>query len=140
SRLAHAQQSAADVIRGHVSNDSGRAVAATINITRGPDRLTQQTTTDSAGNYQLRFDPGTGDYLVHVASAGLKAARRRVQRAGAEHELVANFVLAVDIELLAATRVTADRPVRATNPVGPTIPEPGSSERWSDGVNGQLPP
>jgi hypothetical protein len=62
-------------------------------ITRGPDRLTQQTTTDSAGNYRLRFDPGRGDYLVYVSAPGFKAARRRVTRQTTEHEFVADFAL-----------------------------------------------
>ncbi len=134
-------QSTADVVRGHVSNDSGRTiVGATVVVTRGPDRLSQNTTTDSAGNYSVRFDPGTGDYLVYVAFTGLRSARRRVQRQGSERELVANFVLAVDVTLLTAQKVTADRPVRATNPIGPMQPETGSSEKYSDGVNGALSP
>lgn len=138
---AGAQQNAADVIRGHVTNDSGHVViGATVVITRGPDRLVQHTATDSAGNYTLRFDPGTGDYLVYVAYPGLKSARRRVQRQNAEHELVANFSLAVDIALLAASKTTATKPVRADNTVNPFQGEAGSSERWSDGVNGQVSP
>src|SRR6185436_12824863 len=80
------------------------------------------------------------DYLVYVAFTGLRPARRRVQRQGTERELVANFVLAVDVTLLATQRVTADRPVRASNSVNPTQPETGASEKFSDGVNGQLSP
>ena len=134
-------QSTADIVRGHVTSDSGKTViGATVVVTRGPDRLSQNTTTDSAGNYSVRFDPGTGDYLVYVAFTGLRPARRRVQRQGTEHELVANFVLAVDVTLLATQRVTADRPVRASNSVNPTQPETGASEKFSDGVNGQLSP
>jgi len=136
-----AQQSTADVVRGHVTTDSGKTViGATVIVTRGPDRATQNATTDSAGNYSVRFDPGTGDYLVYVASQGLKAARRRVQRQTTEHELVANFVLAVDLTLLAAQKVVADRPARASNAVNPSQPETGSSEKFSDGVNGQISP
>jgi hypothetical protein len=138
--LASAQQGQADVIRGRVTNDSGRAVVATVVVTRGPDRLTQTTTTDSAGDFRVRFEEGTGDYLVNVSSLGLRSARRRVQRQGTERELVANFVLAVDLALLAATKVTADRPVRATNPITPFQPETGASEKWTDGVNGQISP
>jgi hypothetical protein len=136
-----AAQSTADVIRGHVSSDSGKTITgATVVVTRGPDRATQNTTTDSAGNYSVRFDPGTGDYLVFISSQGLKSARRRVQRQSNEHELVANFVLAVDLTVLAAQKVVADRPVRASNNVAPSQPEVGSSEKFSDGVNGQLSP
>lgn len=138
---ARAQQPSADVVRGHVTNDSGHVViGATVVITRGPDRLVQHTETDSSGDYSLTFDPGTGDYLVYVAYPGLKSARRRVQRQHSEHELIANFVLATDVALLAATKVTADKPARASNAVGPMQRETGSAENWSDGVNGQVPP
>jgi hypothetical protein len=135
-----AQQAQPDVIRGRVTADSGKVIPATITIVRGPDRLTQTATTDSAGNYAVRFAEGTGDYLVTVASAGMRTARRRVQRQASERELVANFVLAVDVALLAATKVTAVQPVRASNNVNPTSPETGASEKWQDGVNGQIAP
>ena len=136
-----AAQSTADVVRGRVTTDSGKTViGATVVVTRGPDRLSQNTTTDSSGNFSVRFDPGTGDYLVYVAFTGLKSARRRVQRQGSERELVANFVLAVDVALLAAQKVTADRPVRANNSISPGQPETGSSEKYSDGVNGAISP
>src|SRR2546430_1125099 len=109
--------------------------------TRGPDRLTQQTTTDSAGNFRVRFEQGTGDYLLHVSATGFASARRRVQRQQDEHEFVANFILPRALATtLDAVRVEARRPVRASNPVRPTQPEPGSSEKWQDGVSGQIPP
>ena len=109
-------------------------------ITRGPDRLTQQATTDSAGNYRSRFEEGTGDYLVYVSATGFKAERRRVQRQGDERELVANFALARDLTMLAAVKVTALRPERASNQVRPSDPEPGSGDKWKDGVDGQISP
>jgi hypothetical protein len=136
-----AAQTEADVVRGRVTDDSARAVkGATIMITRGPDRLTQQSTTDSTGAFSSRFEPGTGDYLVYVSVTGFKAERRRVQRQGTEHELVADFKLARDLTVLAAVKVTAARPERASNSVRANEPEPGSSERWNDGVNGQISP
>lgn len=139
--LAARAQSDADVVRGRVSDDSGKVVsAATVIITRGPDRLVLQTVTDSSGRYSLRFEPGTGDYLVNVAAAGYRTARRRVQRVSSEHELVADFVLAHDFSVLATVKVTADKPVKATNSVGAGSVDPGASERWSDGVGGQLSP
>lgn len=138
--LAQAQQTA-DVIRGRVTNDSGRVVVgATVIVTRGPDRATQQVISDSAGTWSVRFDPGTGDYLVYISAPGLKAARRRVQREQIERELVANFTLSTDVEQLAAMKTTAVRPVRASNSVNPTAGEAGASEKWSDGVVGQLSP
>src|SRR5687767_9322071 len=72
--LAGAQAAEPDVVRGRITDDSARAVAgATVMVTRGPDRLTQQTTTDSAGNFSSRFAEGTGDYLVYVSATGFKA-------------------------------------------------------------------
>jgi hypothetical protein len=136
-----AAQSEPEVVRGRVTDDSARAVAgATVMITRGPDRLTQQTTTDSSGAFSSRFEQGTGDYLVYVNATGFKADRRRVQRQGTERELIADFKLARDLTLLAAVKVTAARPERASNNVRANDPEPGSSERWNDGVNGQVSP
>lgn len=138
---ATAQEAQPDVVRGRVTDDSARAVvAAAIVVTRGPDRLVQETTTDSTGSYRVRFDTGTGDYLVAVSAEGLRSARRRVQRQGTERELVADFTLSSNLAELEAVRINATRPVRATNNVNPTQLEPGSSERWSDGVAGQVAP
>lgn len=134
-------QDAPDVVRGRVLGDSGKVLsAATVIITRGPDRLTQQTFTDSAGAFSQHFDPGTGDYLVYVSYPGFKPERRRVLRKTTERELVADFTLARDLTLLAAVKVTAVKPVRASNTVNPFTPETGASEKWSDGVNGQVSP
>ncbi|MEO7455102.1 MAG: carboxypeptidase-like regulatory domain-containing protein, partial [Gemmatimonadaceae bacterium] len=138
---ALAAQSAADVVRGKVSDDSARAVTgASISVTRGPDRLTQQTTTDSSGNYRVRFEEGTGDYLVYVTAAGFNPVRRRSTRQSTEREFVADFSLSRNVAMLAAQNVTADRAVRASNPVSATQPEPGSSEKWKDGINGAISP
>lgn len=134
-------QSATDIIRGRVTNDSAKVVVgASVFVTRGPDRAFKQTTTDSAGRYSISFENGSGDYLVAVSSVGLKPARRRVQRQNAERELVADFTLAVDVSTLAAVKVTANTPVRASNASSPYTSETGASERWQDGVSGQLPP
>lgn len=142
TRPLAAQDSSPDLIRGRVVDDSSHALpAATISVTRGPDRLTQQTTTDSAGNFRVRFDQGTGDYLVYVSATGFNSARRRVQSQNGEHDLVANFTLTrAVVATLDAVKITGQKPVRAENPVGPNQLEPGSAEKWRDGVNGQVPP
>jgi hypothetical protein len=141
ARHLAAQDATADVIRGRVTDDSSHAIAATIMVTRGPDRLTQQATADSAGNFRVRFDQGTGDYLVYVSAPGFSPARRRVQRQTDEHELVANFTLPrAVVATLDAVKITGKKPERADNHVGPTQLETGSAERWRDGVNGQVPP
>ncbi len=133
-------QQPAEVIRGRITDDSSKALVATVMVTRGPDRLTQQATADSSGNYRVRFEQGTGDYLVYVSVAGFKASRRRVQRQAEEHEFVADFKLERDVALLAAVKVTAEKPVRASNTVRPNEPEPGSNDKWKDGINGAIAP
>ncbi|MDQ2664845.1 MAG: carboxypeptidase-like regulatory domain-containing protein [Gemmatimonadota bacterium] len=135
-----AAQQPPEVIRGRVTDDSSRGLVATIMVTRGPDRLTQQTTSDSAGHYSVRFEQGTGDYLVYVSITGFKATRRRVQRKAEEHEFIADFKLERDVALLAAVKVTAEKPVRASNEVRPNEPEPGSNDKWKDGINGAIAP
>src|SRR5437588_8078154 len=141
AQVSTAQQSTPETVRGRVTGDSSRAIAgATVMVTRGPDRLTQQTQTDSAGNFRSRFEQGTGDYLVYVSAAGFKSARRRVQRQGTERELVADFVLGKAMATLEAVRIEASKPVRAINPVTPQQIETGASERWNDGVTGQTSP
>src|SRR3954465_2597899 len=138
---AFAQQTGPDVISGRVTDDSSHALVAKIMVTRGPDRLKQDATTDSAGNFRVRFEEGTGDYLVYVTATGFASARRRVQTQNGEHDLIANFVLPrAVVATLDAVKVPGQKPVRANNPIGPTQPETGAAEKWRDGVNGQIPP
>jgi hypothetical protein len=139
--LAQEVQIQPETIRGRVTDDSSRVIAgATVMVTRGPDRLTQQGTTDSSGIYRVHFEEGTGDYLVYVSATGFRSARRRVQRQNTERELVADFKLVREVATLDAIKVEAKKPVRATNPVSPTQVETGASEKWSDGVSGQISP
>src|SRR5205823_1485966 len=56
-------------------------------------------------------------------------------------ELVANFTLRhAPIATLDTVKITAQKPERADNSVNPSEPETGSSEKWRDGVNGQISP
>jgi len=136
-----ARAQAPDVIKGKVIDDSSRAVAgATVMITRGPDRLVKSDTTDATGSYSVRFEQGTGDYLVFITAPGFKSVRRRVQREQAETEFTANFTLQKDLALLDTVKVRAQRPVRASNPISPTQPETGSNESWLNGVSGLIAP
>lgn len=142
-RPAFAQQAVIqpETIRGKVTDDSSRAIAgATVMVTRGPDRLTQQGTTDSGGVYRVHFEEGTGDYLVYVSATGYRSARRRVQRQNTERELSADFRLGKEIATLEAIKIEARKPVRASNAIAPTQPETGASETWKDGVSGAISP
>ena len=100
----------------------------------------ERDTTDSTGAFRLKFDPGTGDYLVFINATGFASVRRRVQREDNERELIANFIVKPDLAKLSAVKVTASEPVRATNKVGPTDPETAAAETWVAGVNAQIPP
>ena len=129
-----------EIIRGRVTDDSSHAIVATVMVTRGPDRLTQSDTTDASGNFSVRFEQGTGDYLVYVTAPGYKSARRRVQRETNETEFVVNFSLSRDLALLDTIKVRAQRPVRASNPITPTQLETGSAEKWLNGISGLIAP
>jgi hypothetical protein len=134
-------QNQPDVVRGRITDDSARGIdTAVVIVTRGPDRLVEQDTTDATGAYSLKFDPGTGDYLVFVRATGYASARRRVQREGTEHELVANFILKPDLAKLATINVRGTKPERATNDISGYNPETGAAEKWQDGVEGSISP
>jgi hypothetical protein len=136
-----APRSGPETVRGRVLGDSARPIpGASVIVVRGPDRLTQQATADSSGRYAVRFAEGTGDYLVTVSAPGFRTARGRVQRQGSEQVLAADFTLSRDVATLAGVNVRGERPARASNRVAPTTLETGASERWRDGVGGQLPP
>lgn len=91
-----AQTASADTLQGQVTTDTARHIgvaAATITITRGPDRAVYTTRTDSTGRWRLVVDSGTGDYLVHVAKDLFVTQRRRITQQRGERTLVASFVL-----------------------------------------------
>ncbi|MCU0634019.1 MAG: carboxypeptidase-like regulatory domain-containing protein [Gemmatimonadaceae bacterium] len=130
-----AADSVPDTITGRVVSDRGAVLSgANVFVTRGPDRMVRQTTTDSNGRYRVTFVPGTGDYLVAIQAAGFRTARRRVSRLQRERVLTADFVLVREPTALEAIRIAATRPVRVSPLVYPTVQEVGASERWRDGV------
>jgi hypothetical protein len=140
-RAIAAQPSTADVVRGRVTADSGRrAIVATVFVTRGSDRAVQQATTDSTGRWSLRFDPGTGDYLVYAAAPGYQSARRRVQRTADEREFIVDLDLpSVAATTLAQVTVREVKP-RPDNGVRLGTEEVGASEKWVDGVAASVAP
>ncbi|MHB0949674.1 MAG: carboxypeptidase regulatory-like domain-containing protein [Gemmatimonadaceae bacterium] len=97
-------------MRGTVTGDSGAVVGATVHVTRGPDRRTLRTLTDSAGMFSVTFDTGTGDYLVHVSMEGFRAERRRLTGSPQARTLEIAVRLARSVAQLTAVRVQARRP------------------------------
>jgi hypothetical protein len=129
-----------DVIRGRVTTDSGVAIAgAEIAVTMAPDRNTQFATSDSGGRYEVVFERGTGDYLVHVAAPTRLAFRKRVTRTGADSVFTVDAVLKPAVQQLAAVQVQArrQRPARDGGSMGLSV---GAAEQVSNGVNGRIAP
>ncbi len=129
-----------DVIRGTITTDSGHVVAgADVIVTMAPDRSYLSTKTDSSGRYEILFEHGTGDYLVHVAAAGMQTARLRVTRVGDDSVMLANFKLApIQVQQLAAVNVRA-RAVRPSRFSG-REDAAGSEERDYTGVKASVAP
>ncbi len=76
-----AQQSAPETVTGRVTSSAtnGSISGALVYVTRGPDRLVLQDTTDTDGRWRLIFTPGTGDYLVFISSPGSESFRKRLR-------------------------------------------------------------
>src|SRR5262245_26246272 len=89
-----AAQSRHEIIRGHITTDSGRAVAAaTVQSLRAPDRARKLATTDASGAFVIDWPDGTGEYLMTVVAPGLPATSRRITRQGADSVLVFDLLL-----------------------------------------------
>jgi hypothetical protein len=128
----------AEVIRGRVTNDSARALAGvTVIATMAPDRTFRQAVTDSGGRYEIRFDQGTGDYLVYSAPTGYRAFRRRIA-VGPTAEITVDIRLVFEAAQLAAVRVTATKP--RPIPDGGFARDPTATEFNTMGVIGGLSP
>jgi hypothetical protein len=131
-----------DVIHGRVAADSGRALAgAEVAITMAPDRTTQFAKSDSAGRYEVVFEKGTGDYLVHVAALGRKTFRKRITRTGGDSVFTVDAVLPPNVQQLPAVAVAARRQKVARETGGfPTIGVGAAEQIASTGVTATLSP
>ena len=129
----------ADLIRGAVTTDSGKPLrAVTVIATMAPDRTVQQAVTDSTGHYTIRFERGTGDYLIYAAPLGYRAFRRRVTRAPGQTDIVVDIKLVAEATLLGGVNTSAPRP-RAL-PDGGLSPDPTGLQQGTNGLLGALSP
>jgi hypothetical protein len=130
-----------EIIRGRVVADSGHAVhAADVYATRAPDRETKLARTDSLGNFSIRFENGTGDYLINIRAIGYKALRKRVVRASADSVIAASFTLQTEAVAVAAVVATAAR-LRPPREGDRLSTQQGSNEQIAgSGVHGALSP
>lgn len=126
-----------DTLRGRVTTDSGAVIAgAEVIATRAPDRAFKSTVTDNNGNYEIVFENGTGDYLLHAAALGRLTARVRVTSPAANRLLTHDFQLKSSVQQLATVTVEAraEKPEREQR-LGP---ETGESGKRVDGVTGAV--
>jgi hypothetical protein len=127
-----------EIIRGRVTTDSGAVLAgAAVFVTRAPDRLTMSTKTEADGRYEIVFEQGTGDYLVHVSAVGRRTLRKRVTRQGGDSVFVVDAQLASAVQQLNEVRIEGRIKPDRDQGVGAEV---GGAERFSEGVNAAVPP
>jgi hypothetical protein len=132
-----------DVIHGHITVDSGKAVAgATVTVTMAPDRSYRQAQTDPSGYYEIVFAQGTGDYLVHAIAPGMDAVRKRVTRTGRDSVFVVDLHLSrTGAQQLATVNVRSRKPQLYGGADFDATPSPGGVEHDAyDGVTGAIAP
>lgn len=133
-----------DVIRGRVTTDSGLAIAgANVAVTMAPDRVTQFDTTDPDGRYDVVYEKGTGDYLVHIAFPGRQTFRKRITRVGSDSVFSVDAVMKATAaaQQLAPVRVQATRSRANRDGSSPfRIAGVGAAEQTPGGVNGFVAP
>lgn len=127
-----------EIIRGTVSSDSGRVMpGVTVIATMAPDRTFHQSVSDSSGRFVIRFDQGTGDYLVYAAPPGYRAFRRRIA-IGPTGEITLDIRLASAATSLGTVQVVAQRP--RPLPDGGQLRDPAAADYNAQTLNGALPP
>ena len=132
-----------DTLSGRVTSSSTNAAisGAAVFITRGPDRLVKQDTTNTDGRWRVIFTPGTGDYLVFISSPGAESFRKRVTRVSNEQSFVVDAQLNTGgATQLAAVRVQAQAPRPDRTDRTGALPTIGSNERIAEGVYGAVSP
>src|ERR1051325_7809894 len=143
SASAAAAQSRTDALRGRVTTDSGKAIAdAEIVVTMAPTRTIVSGKSDSTGNYSVRLEEGTGEYLLFITAVGRLPLRQRLTATGSDTVFVVDAKLApVPAAQLNAVKTVASRP-RPSRTGGLDAGGNGltGTDKSPDGVNGQLPP
>lgn len=136
---AEAVQLRRETITGRVLNNLNAPLAgAVVMATMAPDRVMFSDTIDARGNYELRIEKGTGDYLVYIAAPGFTAFRKRITRAGTDSTFRVDAQLSPSVAQLTTVRVAA----RKATPVRPTsgATEGTAAERQPDALIGAFAP
>lgn len=144
SSLLGAQESTrTDTLSGRVTSSVASApiIGAVVFVTRGPDRLVKQDTTNADGRWRVSFTPGTGDYLVFISAPGAESFRKRVTRTGNGQSFIVDAQLKTGgATQLAAVRVQAQAPRPDRTDRTGALPTIGSNERIAEGVYGAVSP
>ncbi|MEP6621853.1 MAG: carboxypeptidase-like regulatory domain-containing protein [bacterium] len=135
---ANAQAQRAQVLTGRVLGDSAKPLAgAVVSVTMAPARTFKQDTTGADGRWRMQFDAPSGDYLVHIASLGRNAFRKRVTAPVADSLIVVDATLASSVQQLAAVNVKATQP-KPSREGDTMLPDGVSTEQVTSGVNGAV--
>ena len=119
-RAAAAQDAGLDVIRGTVLGpDSLPVREAQVSVTSLVAQTTRTGRTDAQGRFTILFANGGGDYLVRVASLGLRPFETRLQRVADE------AVLLVSARMVAAPQVLTTVTVQGGAGLAPGVGQPG---------------
>lgn len=136
--VAQQRSGRTEILRGRVLSDSGTIIRdADVVIVSGAQRTERRAITDSIGFFEVTFNEGPGDYLVHVIALGWAPWRKRVT-------LEKDSVAFLDIQIKA--RPIALAPVAATaerqKPPGKNALEReiGSRDDIAAGLHGAIPP
>ncbi len=117
---AAAQGGGLDVIRGTVLGpDSLPVREAQVSVTSMLSQTTRTGRTDAEGRFTILFANGGGDYLVRVASVGLRPFETRLQRVADE------AVLLVNARMVVAPQVLTTVTVEAGSGLTPGVGQPG---------------
>jgi hypothetical protein len=138
-------------VQGSVfSSDDHPIAGAMVSVTMAPTRETKKDSTDEVGRWHVVFSNPTGDYLIHVSSAGFEPYRRRVSLplslggAQADTASASHFKIVLRrTQMATLPRVTVHaqrvKPLpRSEDPFGE--PGVGAIENLAGGVAGLLPP
>lgn len=141
STNATAQRS--DVLRGHVTTDSGIAIpSADVIVTVAPSAEVIRTTSISDGSFSLALIPSSGEYIIFVGAVGFKSFRQRITRVGAaDTTFIINPRLSAAVSALGTVRVEArrSRPRRSLDgdPTGAGVT---GVDKTADGIVGAVAP
>jgi len=131
TKSAAAQQ--ADVIRGHITDPTGIAIAGVrVTVTSVSGNVSRTARTDNSGRFTVIFPGGEGDYFVSIALLGFTQKRFEVKRSADEDILIADATMSTAVAQLDTVQVAGGR-TRPTR--GVATPDISGTEHSVDARN-----